>query len=130
VLAIETVSVTQTGPGYTEDPYDTPGERAEGFFVGKIANFFLSRMGLSEPDGFCSTSREWHIMLAGITAGLKAGTLSAVPECPPKWTDEKQYWDMPAMIANVLKCQWPSVVVLVGGFFTLKQAGITLPGVL
>ena len=122
-MMVEEVS-TKTGPGYDSDPYDTPGERAEGFFVGVLFSKFTG------PDGFCSTSREWHIMLAGITAGLKAGTLSAVPDCPPKWTDEKQYWDMPAMIANVFKCQWPAVVTLVGGYFGLKAAGITIPGVL
>lgn len=100
---------TQTGPGYTEDPYDFPGERAEGFFVGNVVGL----IPILKDSSFCSTAREWHIMLAGITAGLKAGILSDVPDCPPKWTDEKQYWDLPAMIANVVKCNVPGVVATI-----------------
>lgn len=114
----------QTGPGYTEDPYDSPGERAEGMFVGKIINMVLKPFGLDDPAGFCSTYREWHILLAGIVAGLKAGTLEQVPDCPPLWKDEMQYFNTPAMVANVLKCQWPSLVAMIGTLTALKTAGV------
>jgi len=123
-MMIETAP-SQTGPGYAEDPYDSPGERAEGFFIGNIISKFTG-----ESDGFCSTYREWHIFLAAVTTGLRAKTFENVPECPPLWKDERQYWDMPAMIANVIKCQWPGVVAVIGGLAGLKIAGITIPGVL
>lgn len=109
----------QTGrAGYDFDPYDDAGERAEGMFVGKLIGKFTG-----ETDGFCSTYREWHIFLAGISAGLKAGTLSAVPDCPPLWQDEAQYFNTPAMIANVVKCQWPTVALVLAGL-GVKVSGL------
>lgn len=89
------------GPGYTFDPYKDEGEAK--FFLGAL----IGRL-TGDPDGFLSTYREWHIFVAAIVAGLKAGTLNEVPSCPPLWEDETQYWGPPAMFANVLKCQWPS----------------------
>lgn len=85
------------------DPYDTPEERAEGCFVGKIANMVLKAFGLSDPEGFCSTYREWHIFLAGIWAGLKAAQFADIPECPPMWEDEQQYYKGGAIASNVAK---------------------------
>jgi hypothetical protein len=117
---------TETGPGYTEDPYDSPEERAEGFFVGSVVGL----IPILKDSSFCSTAREWHILLAAVNKGFKVKTLENIPDCPPKWTDEKQYWDSPAMIANVLKCQWPGVVAVIGGLVGLKAAGVTIPGVL
>lgn len=117
------IYITSTGrPGYDYDPYDSPGERAEGMFIGRILGKFTG-----DPDGFCSTYREWHILLAGVSAGLKAGTLSQVPDCPPLWMDEMQYFNTPAMLANVLKCQWPGVVTVVGGILAANAAGIPIP---
>lgn len=101
------------GPGYTTDPYKDEGD----------APFFLGTMfaGLTgDADGFISTYREWHIMLAGIGAGLRAKTFENVPECPPLWEDEKQYWDVPAMVANVVKCQWPTVATVISGYLLLS----------
>jgi hypothetical protein len=117
-----TVTAATGRPGYDYDPYDTPGERAEGMFIGK----WIGKI-TGNPDGFCSTHREWHILLAGISAGLKAGTLSQVPDCPPLWMDEMQYFNDPAMIANVVKCQWPGVVTVIGGLIAANAAGIPLP---
>lgn len=97
-------------PGYDFDPYDTQGERAEGFFIGRVIGKFTG-----ESDGFCSTYREWHIMLAGISAGFKAPTFGQVPDCPPLWQDESQYFNTPAMVANVIKCQWPAIVLFASG---------------
>jgi hypothetical protein len=115
-----TVQVTITGPGYTEDPYNTSGERAEGFFVGtlfgKVLGWLGKRIGiptLDDPSGFMSTYREWHISLAGVWAGLRAGTFADIPECPPLWQDEIQYYRGFAAFANVVKCQWPTVVVVI-----------------
>jgi len=108
----------ETGPGYTTDPYNTPEEHAEGYFIG---SFVAGITG--NPDGFCSTSREWHIMLAGIKAGAKAGTLEQIPDCPPLWQDEMQYFNTAAMVTNVIKCQWPAIAAYIG----LKLAGVQLP---
>jgi len=114
------VTTTVTGrPGYEYDPYDSPGERAEGMFIGMLIGRFTG-----ETDGFCSTYREWHILLAGISAGFKAPTLGQVPDCPPLWQDEAQYFNTPAMVANVIKCQWPTVAALIMGYGGLKAAGI------
>ena len=112
-----------TGPGYTEDPYNSDGEKVEGFFVGSLVNLALKPLGLSDPSGFCSTYREWHIMLAAINAGLRAGTFENIPDCPPLWRDEMQYWNMPAMVANIVKCQWPTVTVVLSGIL-VKYAGL------
>ena len=91
--------------GYDFDPYDSEAERAENSFLPAA---LLSKL-TGDPAGFCSTSREWHILLAAIPAGLKAGTLENIPECPPLWQDEAQYFTTPAMVANVLKSQWPTI---------------------
>ena len=118
----------QTGPGYTEDPYDTPGERAEGFFIGaligKVVGWVGKKLGIATLDdetGFLSTYREWHISLAGAWAGLRAGTFADIPDCPPLWTDEIQYYRGFAAFFNVVKCQWPSIAAisaLIGGKIT------------
>jgi hypothetical protein len=114
------VTTTVTGrPGYEYDPYDSPGERAEGMFIGKLIGKFTG-----ETDGFCSTYREWHISLAGISAGFKAPTLGQVPDCPPLWKDDAHYFNTTAMVANVLKCQWPTVAAVIMGYGGLKVAGI------
>ena len=103
-------------PGYNYDPYKD--ETAEDFFIGKL----ISKV-TGDPYGFLSTAREWHIFLAGIAAGARARTLENVPECPPLWRDEKQYFDTPAMITNVIKCQWPSIVTFIAAMGT-KAAGV------
>jgi hypothetical protein len=117
-----TVTAATGRPGYDFDPYDTPGERAEGFFIGKLFGGILAKIGkvlgiatLDDPCGFLSTYREWHISLAGAWAGLRAGTFADIPECPPLWTDEIQYYRGFAAAANVLKCQWPTVAVVLLG---------------
>ena len=118
-------------PGHDYDPYDTPGERAEGFFVGilfgKALGFIGRKLGiatLDDPSGFMSTYREWHISLAGAWAGLRAGTFADIPECPPLWQDEIQYYRGFAAAFNVLKCQWPTVAAVIMGYGGLKVAGI------
>ena len=113
-----TIVVTITGPGYTTDPFNTPEERAEGFFVGAFVGKFTG-----EKDGFLSTYREWHILLAGISAGARAKTLENVPECPPLWADEMQYFNIPAMVVNVIKCQWPTITLVIMGL-TAKASGV------
>ena len=101
--------------GYEYDPYDTPGEHAE----------ILTMHGKVMYDGPFSTYREIHIGIRGTSAGLRAGTLSNVPECPPLWQDEGQYWDGCAMIANVIKSNWPGVLGTLGGVVAyLKMQGI------
>jgi hypothetical protein len=124
VTFVDTVqpSATPVGKGeagYDYDPYDTPGEKAEGFFVGKLVNRFVS-----DPDGFCSTYREWHILWRGAYAGFRGATLGDVPKCPPLWQDEAQYFESAAMVANVVKCQWPAVVVGLGSIGVGAYTGI------
>lgn len=117
-------------PGYDFDPYDSPGERAEGFFVGKLFGSALSKIGqvigiptLNDPNGFLSTYREWHISLRGAYDGFRSKTFGDVPECPPLWQDEAQYYEGFAMAFNVLKCQWPTVTVALSAIIA-KIAGI------
>jgi hypothetical protein len=104
----------------SKDPYDTPGERAEGFFVGKIIGKFTG-----ETDGFCSTYREWHILLAGIWAGMKAAQFADIPECPEYWADEAQYYHGGALVSNVAKIYGTSAgATLAGVFLWLNSSGL------
>ena len=105
-------------PGYEFDPYrDESGEVEDGFTF-----LFVKWTG---KGGLFSTWRERHIGIAGIVAGLKAGTLENVPDCPPLWADECQYFNGCAMIANVLKCQWPGIIATVtAGIAALKMTGV------
>ena len=107
-------------PGYEYDPYNSPGERAEGMFIGVLVGKFTG-----ETDGFCSTYREWHIFVQGLYAGFRAPQLGAVPECPPLWEDESQYFEGAAMIANVGKIYGTSTLAtLAGAVVALKGSGI------
>jgi hypothetical protein len=48
-----------------------------------------------------------------------------VPECPPLWQDEGQYWDGCAMIANVAKVKGSAIVsALLGVYAYLRFAGM------
>ena len=122
---IEPSARTSGESGVDYDPYDSPGERAEGMFIGQLVNRFIS-----DPDGFCSTYREWHIMIRGMYAGFRAPTLGAVPPCPPLWQDEAQYFEGAAMVTNVIKCQWPAVVAGIGAIGLGTYTGIIPPGTL
>lgn len=104
-----------TGPGYTEDPFK--GEENAPFFLGTLIGKITG-----EKDGFISSYREWHIMLMGISAGMSAKTLEDFPKCPPLWADEAQYYEFPGKIANIIKCQWPSIIAL-AGVYGIKIAG-------
>lgn len=120
VLANTSEVIVPSGEaGYDFDPYDSPGEHAEGMFVGEIVNRFVS-----DPSGFCSTYREWHIMLRGAYAGFRGKTFGDVPKCPPLWQDEAQYFEGAAMVFNVIKCQWPTVTVAVGAFITANYTNV------
>jgi hypothetical protein len=109
------------------DPYDTPGERAEGCFVGAIVSGILRKFGLIDVNGFCSTYREWHILQAGIWAGFKAGQLADIPECPAYWQDEAQYYHGGAMIANVAKIYGTSGLATLGGVVLWANQSEILP---
>jgi hypothetical protein len=113
------------------DIYDSPGERAEGCFVGTIVAMILALFGLKDFNGFCSTYREWHIFLAGIWAGLRAAQFADIPECPDYWMDEMQYYRGGAILANVSKIYGTSAAATVAGIYLwanssgiLKLAGI------
>jgi len=88
---------TKTGAGYTTDPYDTPEEKAE------CKDLITKVFAWTGKDGTFSTWRERHVFIRGAVAGLKAPALENVPNCPPMWDDEGQYWDAAAMGFNVGK---------------------------
>ncbi len=71
-----------------DDPYDSESERAEGMFVGKLVAKLTG-----EPDGFCSTYREWHIFCRGISNGFKTQLTDKFTDCPEMWNDEAQYYE-------------------------------------
>jgi hypothetical protein len=126
MATITTHGVTLIGKeGYDYDPYDTPGERAEGMFIGNLLGKFTG-----ETDGFCSTYREWHIFVRGMYAGFRGPTMGAVPECPPLWRDEAQYFEGAAMATNVIKCQWPTVVAGIAAVGLGTYTGIIPAGTL
>jgi len=108
----------QNRPGYEFDPY-----KDEGGEVDDLISKFTERF--SGKGGTWSTWRERHISIEGICDGLRAGTLSDVPKCPPLWIDECQYYDGCAMVANVVKCQWPGILAtLTAAIAALKLTGM------
>jgi hypothetical protein len=109
-------------PGYDYDPY--AGEDKAPFFLGTLIGKITGN-----PDGFISNYRELHILLAAVAKGIKVKTLGDIPDCPPLWIDEMQYWDTPCMVANVVKCQWPSVVVVAGAWFAKNADLLRLIGI-
>lgn len=114
------VSATGSGAGSVVDPYDSPGEREEGCFVGVFVSGILAKFGLIDVDGFCSTYREWHIFLAGIWAGVKAPQLADIPDCPEYWQDEMQYYTGGAIVSNVAK------IYGTAGLAALTGAGLAI----
>jgi len=107
----------QTGPGYTEDPYEDEGGECDD----PISRLFAK---VSGPGGLFSTWRERHIGIAGATAGWRAGTTSLDGKCPPLWADEMQYYEGMWMLFNILKCQWPSLVAGITALTGLLASGI------
>ena len=103
--------IIMEGNGYTFDNYASEGDAP--FFLGT----WIAKITGNE-GGFISNYREWHILLAALWAGARAKTLENVPDCPPLWVDEEQYWNTPAMLVNVIKCQWPSVSLFLGALGT------------
>lgn len=103
--------MTPEGNGYTIDNF--AGEQDAPFFLGT----WIGKV-TGNPGGFISNYREWHILLAAIICGLKTPIMFNVPDCPPLWLDEQQYWDTPCMIANLVRCQYPTITVVVGGWIT------------
>lgn len=115
----------RAGVGYTVDPYDTPEERAE------CEDAITSLFAFTGKHGTFSTWRERHISILAFKAGLKAGSLEQVPECPPMFLDEQQYWDGVAMGANVGKIVSYSVAAtittilgIITTYLALKQTGV------
>ena len=108
----------QTGPGFTEDPYKDEHAECDDF-ISKIFEPYTGKGGLF------STWRERHIAISGIWAGLKAAQFADIPDCPPLWSDEIQYYRGAAMISNVIKIYGTSAgATLVGVIGGLKATGI------
>jgi hypothetical protein len=105
-------------PGYNYDPYK--GEEGEcDDFISKFFNRYTGAGGL------LSTWRERHIAIAGVWAGLRAAQFADIPECPPMWMDEVQYYRGAALISNVAKIYGTSAVAtLTGAFVALKTTGM------
>ncbi len=110
-----------TGPGYTTDPYKDEGAECDDM----ISKLFEP---VSGKGGLFSTWRERHIGIAGASAGYRTGTMENVPECPPLWQDECQYFNGMAMLVNVAKCQWPAVVAGLTALAGLVGAGVLKVG--
>jgi hypothetical protein len=104
-------------PGYNYDPYKDEGGECEDF----ISTFFEKWTG---KGGLFSTWRERHITIQGVWGGLRAAQFADIPETPPMWVDEDQYYKGAAIIANVAKIYGTSAVAtLFGAFVALKTAG-------
>jgi hypothetical protein len=125
-IPLKGVKKTPSDPAIpTKDPYDSPEERAEGCFVGKIVTLLLASFGLKDQDGFCSTYREWHIFWAGIWAGARAAQFADIPECPEYWIDEMQYYRGGAILANVAKIYGTSALATIAGIWVwANQSGL------
>lgn len=106
------------GPGYTTDPYKDEGGECDD----AISKLFEKWTG---KGGMFSTWRERHIAIQGIWAGLRAPQFAEIPDTPPLWRDEDQYYKGAALISNVIKIYGTSAVAtLVGGLVALKTAGM------
>jgi len=117
--AVLGVPVQQTGPGYTFDPYKDEGGECDDI----ISRTLLKYTGMS--CGLFSTWRERHIAISGVWAGLRAAQFADIPDCPPMWMDEVQYYRGMAMIANVIKIYgFGAAAALFGAFVGLKQTGV------
>jgi hypothetical protein len=105
-------------PGFNYDPYkDEGGEVEDG-----ITLLLLKWTG---KGGLFSTWRERHIAISGVWAGLRAAQFADIPECPPLWMDEVQYYRGAALISNVAKIYGTSAVATATGIYlTLHTAGI------
>lgn len=112
------VPIQQTGPGYTVDPYKDEGGECDD----AIAKFFARFSG---PGGMFSTWRERHIAISGVWAGLRAAQFADIPDCPPLWMDEVQYYRGMAMIANVVKIYgFSAAATLFGTLVALVSSGV------
>jgi hypothetical protein len=104
-------------PGTNYDPYKDEGGETDDV----ISQFFAKFTG---PGGMFSTWRERHIAISGVWAGLRAPQFADIPECPPLWMDEAQYYRGAAMIANVVKIYGTSALAsLAGMIVALKTTG-------
>lgn len=108
--------ILMKGNGYEFDTF--AGEENAPFFLGTIIGNITGDSG-----GFISNYREWHILLSAIVEGFKTKTLGNIPDCPPLWVDEQQYWDVPCMVSNVIKCQWPTASIVLSAYAT-KLMGV------
>lgn len=78
-------SVKESNP---EDPYDSEEERAEGsMFIGRLVAKLTK-----DPDGFCSTYREWHIFCRGFASGFRTQLTDKFTDCPEMWEEEIHYY--------------------------------------
>ena len=105
------------GVGYTIDPYKDEGGECDDF----ISKFFERWTGKA---GLFSTWRERHIAIQGVWAGLRAAQFADIPDTPPLWRDEDQYYKGAAIISNVAKIYGTSAVATASGILiALKGAG-------
>jgi len=106
-------------PGYNYDPYKDEGWECDDLYT----KFIMKYTGTT--GGLFSTWRERHIAIAGLWAGLRAAQFADIPECPPLWMDELQYYRGMALISNVIKIYGTSAAAtLAGVLIALKQMGV------
>ena len=108
VLTADEIAIGCTGN--PDDPYDSISERMEGCFVGKlvgkllgVVGIFLRIQGLDDPNGFCSTYREWHIFLRGFHSGFATILGGKFDPVPDMWKDEAQYYEMAQELGYIIK---------------------------
>ena len=99
----DTISATTVSAQNPADLYDTPEERAEGCFIGKIVSNILLKFGYIDENGFCSTYREWHIFTRGIHSGFSTSLTDKFKDCPDMWYDEIQYYEAGQEIGYVIR---------------------------
>jgi len=107
--------------GVDFDQYDTEAEHAENFV---LPDWFpiASLRGRVLYDGFCSTSREWHITVRGFMAGLRISTWDNLPKCPVLWQDEAQYYEAAAAVAYDLKRGSQGAIIGIGSLIITLAA--------
>jgi hypothetical protein len=101
-----------------EDPYAGPEETAE-------SEDLITRLfSWTGKAGLFSTWRERHIFARGLYQGVRLGVLDKLPDCPPYWNDEGQYYEGGCEIGYFLRVALMIALVnTAGGLAVLKLAG-------
>lgn len=67
--------------------------------------------------------RNFRVAIRAAFAGVKTGSLTNIPSCPEYWADIEEWWDGPAMVANVAK-------IMIYGIILFNVANGKIPSAL